>query len=282
MKKILFIFLIALVATFGCSQNTQTYTGNYRSIMGVMNSLSCYCYNGGYLTTDSNEKIEISFDEMEIDKVKSGRITVTGHFEEITHESQEMDPCPAGTKTIFIVESYKIENAESIANKALNKETQYFQITEHSENDYLLLKEEGDSFEYLDDKGNTIISSDKYISCFTEKFRNYALVLDEEEGFIAINRKEQIIYEVFVFDNGPDYAAEGLFRIIQNDKIGYADIKTGKIIIEPIYQAAYPFENGKAKVALVAKKIETGEHSRWESKLWININKQGEELGIKN
>ena len=114
--------------------------------------------------------------------------------------------------------------------------------------------------------------------CFTDTFCNYALVLDTENGFIGINRKEETIYDIFVFDNGPDYVEEGLFRIMKNDKIGYADAKTGKIVIEPIYQAAEPFENGKARVAIIAKKVQDGEHYTWKSDNWISIDKSGNEV----
>ena len=118
MKKTLFIALTLSISLIACSQTKQTattkmknetYTGSYRSIMGVMNPLSCYCSNGGYLTISDEEKISISFDELNIDKVRSGEITVSGSFEEITHESGEMDPCLSGTRQILIVKSFSIK-----------------------------------------------------------------------------------------------------------------------------------------------------------------------------
>jgi len=151
-------------------------------------------------------------------------------------------------------------------------------IIEFALDDYLLLQETEESVKYVDKNGTTVIPDNKYVNCFTDTFRNYALVLDTAKGFIAINRKEQFLYNVFVFDNAPDEAKDGLFRIIKNNKIGYADAKSGKIIIEPIYQAAESFENGVAKVALIATKEQIGEHYIWKSDNWFNIDKTGSKV----
>ncbi len=117
MKKAIAIILVLFVGFTGCSQTkettqqndttTLTFSGTYRTVMGVMNPLSCYCYNGGYLTISDDERISISFDDLKMDKVKSGKITVTGHYEEIEHESSAKDPCPGGVRKIFIVESFE-------------------------------------------------------------------------------------------------------------------------------------------------------------------------------
>jgi hypothetical protein len=73
---------------------------------------------------------------------------------------------------------------------------------------------------YLNQKGDTVIQADNYNFCFTDTFKTYAIVADKNFGFVAINRQQNVLYNVFSFDNGPDYASEGLFRIIQNNKIG--------------------------------------------------------------
>jgi len=152
-------------------------------------------------------------------------------------------------------------------------------IIEYPADDYLLLSEaEDEAPRYIDKAGNEIIQSGEYYMCFTDTFRNYAIVADDKKGYIAINRKNQFLFKIFVYDNGPDYVSEGLFRITKNKKIGYADAKTGKIVIKPIYQAAYPFENGIATVALTAKTIKDDEHYMWKSDNWIKINKKGKQV----
>ena len=64
-----------------------------------------------------------------------------------------------------------------------------------------------------------IISVGKYTACFSDTIDKYGIVLSAEGKFIAIDRKERVLYEVFTFDNGPDYEAEGVFRILENVKL---------------------------------------------------------------
>ena len=127
------------------------------------------------------------------------------------------------------------------------------------------------------DADDTIIPFNKYLACFTDTFRNYAIVATNE-NIMAIDRQEKILYEVFLFDNGPDYPAEGLFRIVQNNKIGFADALTGKIVIQPQFTCAYPFEGGKAKVSNNCTIKPEGEHSLWISDTWDYIDKTGKVL----
>ncbi len=117
MKKTLISIFVLFIGFTSCSQTKQilqqkgttvlSFSGSYRTVMGVMNPLSCYCFNGGYLKISEEEQISISFDELKINKVKSGKITVTGYYEAIEHESSANDPCPGGTRKIFIVESFE-------------------------------------------------------------------------------------------------------------------------------------------------------------------------------
>ncbi len=153
------------------------------------------------------------------------------------------------------------------------------QTTMH--NDCLLLYTDSltDQDGYKNKAGQLIIPLGKYPRCFTPKFTNYAIVVAPNgKNFIAINRKEEVLYEVYVFDNGPDYPAEGLFRIIINQKIGYANARTGAIVIPPIYDCATPFSKGIAHVAVGCKTIAEGEHSYWTDGLQSYINKKGKRV----
>ncbi len=192
------------------------------------------------------------------------------------------------TATIFIASCVQTENNKDADNKGslsteeikkdtvpVKTEISYSEIIEKSSDDYLLRVTTEDASKYVDKAGKTIIGENDYLMCLTDTFRNYALVLSQEKGFIAINRDKKIIYDLFVFDNGPDYTSEGLFRIMKNKKIGYADSITGKIVIEPEYQGAYPFENEKAQVTVKCKTINDQEHTTWESDSWIYIDKTG-------
>jgi hypothetical protein len=145
-----------------------------------------------------------------------------------------------------------------------------------AKNSCLTLAENEDTNEcgYVSSRGDTVIAFGKYDHCFTTKFCEFAIVVDKKKGIVGINRKEEILFNVFVFDNGPDPLSNGLFRIVKNGKIGYADNK-GKIIIAPEYDCAEPFSNGVARVGNGCKTKTDGEHSMWAGGKWFTINKQG-------
>ena len=127
---------------------------------------------------------------------------------------------------------------------------------------------------YINRKGDTVIAIGKYQYCYTDTLREFAIVTQKTGKTIGIDRNEKELFEVFWFDNGPDPAAEGVFRIVKDGKIGYANLK-GEIVITPQYACAFPFEKGKAQVAYQCETIPEGEHSRWESQTWVHIDKQG-------
>lgn len=135
-----------------------------------------------------------------------------------------------------------------------------------------------DGYGYKNQKGEVIIPAGKYARCFTDTFKTYAIVAKPNSGFIAIDRQENILYEVFIFDNGPDEISEGLFRIVKNKKIGYADFETGKIVIQPQFDCAFPFKNAAAKVSIDCKTESAGEHSAWISDHWYYIDKKGKKI----
>ena len=131
------------------------------------------------------------------------------------------------------------------------------------------------TYGYKNEVGKIIIPMGKYISCYTDTFRTYAIVFKSGEGIVGIDRQGRILYSVFIFDNGPDDVSDGFFRIKNAGKIGYADSATGEIVIKPQYACAWPFENGMAKVAQDCQTRSDGDHSTWISDHWFFINKSG-------
>jgi len=128
---------------------------------------------------------------------------------------------------------------------------------------------------YLNSKGDTIIPIGKYYYCYSDTIRNFGMVIEKGTGkIIGINQNAKELFEVFRYDNGPDYVESGLFRIIKNGKIGYAN-PNGEIIIEPSFDCAYPFKGGFAKVSDNCETIIDGEHSIWKSENWYKITKNG-------
>ncbi|NHN24328.1 WG repeat-containing protein [Flavobacterium jejuense] len=141
--------------------------------------------------------------------------------------------------------------------------------------------EYGSSCGFVNKKGDTIIPIGTIGMCFTDTFTTFAYVFDKErygDGMVAINRNKEVIFDAYLFDNGPDYLSDGLFRIMRNGKIGFAN-EIGEVIIEPKFECAYPFEDGKSKVAYDCETISDDlEHKSWESSHWFYIDKNGNKI----
>ncbi|MDG1331633.1 MAG: WG repeat-containing protein [Crocinitomicaceae bacterium] len=140
-------------------------------------------------------------------------------------------------------------------------------------------REDDENCGYVNANGDTLISFGECFACFSDSLK-YAIVYKASEngsGFPALNSKGEVIFRVFIYDNGPDYIEDGTFRIINDGKIGYATA-AGEIIIPPKYEAAWPFENGKAQVSIHATKEQDGEHGFWTNADWFFIDKEGKRI----
>ena len=100
---------------------------------------------------------------------------------------------------------------------------------------------------YVYSSGKVVIPAGKYPYIFTAEFDKIAFVLlKDRKGVYAIDRNEKILFQVCSYEIGPDIVSNGLFRIIENGKIGFANMN-GEIVIKPRFQFVYPFqENGFA------------------------------------
>ena len=134
---------------------------------------------------------------------------------------------------------------------------------------------------YVDNHGKIMIPFGKYNMCFTDTFRTYAIVsFKDKPGFFGIDKMGKELFTVYPFDNGPDYTSDGTFRIIENSKMGIADT-TGKIIIPPVYDFTFGFENGLALVNIGGHKEKIDptdpncEYYTWTGGLWGIVNKKG-------
>jgi hypothetical protein len=115
MRKIIFpAFFVLTVLMFHCKSSSktqvksETFTGKFQSVKGVMNELSCYCYDAGYLTTSDGNRIAVCFEKTTSDSINCfENLTVSGIFENVKRESSQNDPCPAGEMTILKVTEYK-------------------------------------------------------------------------------------------------------------------------------------------------------------------------------
>ena len=133
---------------------------------------------------------------------------------------------------------------------------------------------------YRDRHGRTVIPFGQYqwgIGVYgnTVCIRRNDWLQHPQRGLERVNSEGYVLYEPFWFDNGPDYPSEGLFRMQIGELIGYADAKTGRILIKPQFQAAYPFENGRAQVSYRARTVSDGEHRSWVDTDMFQIDRLG-------
>jgi hypothetical protein len=92
------------VAPVAAAVDTVVVTGQFKSVQGVMDQLSCYTSNGGYITQASGERVAVSFtSEAEI---TCATIEVKGHYIIKTISGDANNPCPAGTMKMLEVETY--------------------------------------------------------------------------------------------------------------------------------------------------------------------------------
>jgi hypothetical protein len=127
---------------------------------------------------------------------------------------------------------------------------QYFDIPESDTLDKLILfavtDEEflqfGSRVAYVNPKGDTIIPLGKYAYYGTDTLIHYANVMEHPNDStygrqIGINSNQKILFDLVMFDNGPDPFNEGLTRVIRNGKMGYAN-QYGQIVIPCMYDYA--------------------------------------------
>lgn len=131
---------------------------------------------------------------------------------------------------------------------------------------------------YKDNLGKIIIDA-KFTHVYTDTLYTMAIVLKNWE-WVGIDKNEKVLLKPFIFDNGPDYIEEGLFRFVENNKIGFADTDGRKIIIAK-YDFATPFKNGLSEYTLGGQReYEKGDEHWW----WIGryesgyINHDGKEF----
>ena len=96
-----------------------------------------------------------------------------------------------------------------------------------------------------------------------------------DKGLYFVNRYGKTA-PAFVFDNGPDDVVEGLARSTKDHKIGFVNTKLD-VIIAPVWDFAYPFENGVAVVCTgcVEPERNTYEHAMPVGGKWGYIDRSG-------
>src|SRR5690606_4028728 len=136
-----------------------------------------------------------------------------------------------------------------------------FKIVESDGQDALI------KYTVVDENNQTlnILDPQKYYTAFYDfDYGHFAIVgIKGSPGWFAIDAHENVLFQVYNTSFGepsPDYLIENKIRIIDNnEKIGFANEK-GEIIIEPQFEIATSFYNGKAIIGKKCKKIPWGNH----------------------
>ncbi|MBU1669400.1 WG repeat-containing protein [bacterium] len=76
------------------------------------------------------------------------------------------------------------------------------------------------------------------------------------------------------YDNGADAFSDGLARTKINGKIGFFN-RNLEIVLNPVYDFAFPFHNGIAEICMGCKEKQEGEHSMLDGGEWKKIDRNG-------
>jgi len=140
--------------------------------------------------------------------------------------------------------------------------------------------EYGVSVAYVNENNDTIIPFGKYAYYGTDTLEFYANVMEHPNDStygrqMAIDKNENVLFDLVMFDNGLEPFNDGLTRVIRNGKMGYAN-RFGQVVIACEYDYVKWFENGKAEVTYSAKEyFDLDEHRVVESDEWFSIDKKG-------
>lgn len=132
MKTTLFAILLTLSASIAWGQQVKgsttptlpsveeksvTLVGTFRSFRGVMQPLSCYCFDGGELTTKGGRTVNICFENNELQKkmnsdenLECKRIKVVGVMKVKSYDSDGNSPCHSGSMSYLKVTSFRCLN----------------------------------------------------------------------------------------------------------------------------------------------------------------------------
>jgi hypothetical protein len=103
------------IMLFSCSKSKmkvdgkhKQLQGSFRSTKGVMQVLSCYCFNGGYLVDKFGKLTPICFENSDVD-ISCDKITILGHYKTIKNKAEPTSVCKAGEMTYFNVVKFQCQ-----------------------------------------------------------------------------------------------------------------------------------------------------------------------------
>ncbi len=103
---------------------------------------------------------------------------------------------------------------------------------------------------------------------------------EEPNSFgVVYNRKGELLFAPYAWDNGPDMINEGLMRFVKDKKVGFVN-RAGEVVIPAKYDFADMFNYGIAAYCngCYRDRSKGGEHAPLKGGTWGYINKNGEVL----
>ena len=82
------------------NQPETTLTGTFENKRGVMDPLSCFCFNCGYVTTAKGERVAVCIAEENFD-INCKKALLKGKYVTVKQESDPNGVCSGGTMTYF-------------------------------------------------------------------------------------------------------------------------------------------------------------------------------------
>lgn len=135
--------------------------------------------------------------------------------------------------------------------------------------------EAGDGrFGYRDASGREILPA-RYHAAMEFAPTGVAFVVDDE-GWACIDVTGSVRLRPFVFDNGPDYPSEGVFRYVEGDRMGFAD-DACRPTITAAWAFAGPFAEQRAPVCRGCAPAH-GEHAMPNGGKWGFVDPSGREV----
>ncbi|MBU2912834.1 WG repeat-containing protein [Reichenbachiella agariperforans] len=141
----------------------------------------------------------------------------------------------------------------------------------------------GADVSYVTAAGDTIVPFGHFAYYGTDSFTHVANVIlhpnDSTYGRqVGINRYQDILFDLVMYDNGPEPLHDGLLRVLRNGKMGFANEK-GQIVIPCIYDYVQRFDGGQAEVTFEATEYyDLDDHLRVESDTWFDIDRHGKRI----
>jgi len=125
---------------------------------------------------------------------------------------------------------------------------------------------------YQDNTGKVVIPPRYQVA--QEFSREGIAAVADQKGWAYIDTGGNVIIRPLVVDNGPDYFAEDLARFTRAGKVGLFD-RHGKVAVEPSYDYAMPFSEGRAAVCQGCAPTQDGEHRAVRGGRWGFIDRRG-------